>query len=202
MKKYLKALFDIFKNYHFYSIPILANEIIFNFRYNSIFNRFKYLNEDFSSDSIPCSYYLLKKIKKFMLKKNIKFSCDLGSGYGKILYYLGVLNNHKIDGVELDQEIYLESISLKNNNIRIYNENILEFDISNTKYDFFIINDPLKKTKDLIKMVLKIKKYYKSSYFVFINLNQEKLNFVSKNLIIRDSLIITKSRNILFCSIN
>jgi hypothetical protein len=202
MKKYLKALYDIFKNYHFYSIPLLVNEVIFNFRYNSAFNKFKYLNADLSSDSIPCSYFFLKKIKKFIIKNRIKFSCDLGSGYGKIIYYLGVLNNFKIDGVELENEIYLESAKLVNNNINIYNENILKFDLSNIKYDFFIINDPLKKKENLCELVLKIKKYYKNGYLVFINLNEEKLSFVLKNLKILDSLIITKSRNILFCSID
>jgi 2-polyprenyl-3-methyl-5-hydroxy-6-metoxy-1,4-benzoquinol methylase len=202
MKKYLKALYDIFKNYHFYSIPLLVNEVIFNFRYNSAFNKFKYLNGDLSSDSIPCSYFFLKKIKKFIIKNHIKFSCDLGSGYGKIIYYLGVLNNFKIDGVELENEIYRESAKLINNNINIYNENILKFDLSNIKYDFFIINDPLKKIENLSELVLKIKKYYKNGYLVFINLNEEKLSFVLKNLKILDSLIITKSRNILFCSID
>ena len=63
MKDYIKALFDIFKNYQIYSIPILINEAIFYIRYNSTFNKFKYLNSNFFSDSIPCSYFFLKKIK-------------------------------------------------------------------------------------------------------------------------------------------
>ena len=53
MFKYLKALFDIFKNYQLYSIPILSYELIFYFRYNNTFNKFKYLNSNFLSDSIP-----------------------------------------------------------------------------------------------------------------------------------------------------
>jgi uncharacterized protein YutD len=202
MQKYLKALYDIFKNYRLYSIPLLINEALFNFRYSSTFNKFKYLNGDSSSDSIPCSYFFLKKIKKFIIKNNINFSCDLGSGYGKIIYYLGVVNNFKIDGVELENEIYLESTNIINSNIRIYNEDILKFDLSNVKYDFFIINDPLKKVENLCELVLRIKQHYKTGYLVFINLNQEKLSFVLKNLKILDSLIITKSRNILFCSVN
>ena len=158
MKKYLKALFDIFKNYHFYSIPILINEVTFHTRYNSSFNKFKYLNSDFLSDSIPCSYFFLKKIKKFIINKNIRSSCDLGSGYGKIIYYLGVLNNFKIDGVELEKEIYLESTSLKNKNIKIFNEDILKFECSNSRYNLFIINDPLKKKKRFTKINSKDKK--------------------------------------------
>jgi len=202
MKKYLKALFDIFKNYHFYSIPILINEAIFYAKYNSSFNKFKYLSSDFLSDSIPCSYFFLKKIKKFIIKKNIISTCDLGSGYGKIIYYLGILNNFKIDGVELEKEIYLESASLKNKNIKIFNENILKFEYKTSRYKLFIMNDPLKKKKDLQKLILKIKKKNNKTYLIFINLNSKKISLVLKNLKILDSLIISKSRNILFCSIN
>jgi hypothetical protein len=201
MLKYLKALFDIFKNYRFYSILVLLNEAIYYQRYNNAFNKFKYLNSNFFSDSIPCSYFFLKKIRKFIIKNNIKFSCDLGSGYGKILYYLGVLNNYKIDGVELEKEIYIESLKLKNNNIKIFNENILNFNVSN-KYELFIINDPLKKEEDLNELIHNIKKNYNRIFLVFINLNQKKLSFVTQNLKIQESLIISKSRNILFCSID
>ena len=201
MLKYLKALFDIFKNYRFYSILVLLNEAIYYLRYNNAFNKFKYLNSNFFSDSIPCSYFFLKKIKKFIIKNNIKFSCDLGSGYGKILYYLGVLNNYKIDGVELEKEIYIESLKLKNNNIKIFNENILNFNVSN-KYELFIINDPLKKEEDLNELIHNIKKNYNRIFLVFINLNQKKLSFVIQNLKIQESFIISKSRNILFCSID
>jgi len=202
MKKYLKALFDIFKNYHFYSIPILIDEFIFYIRFNSSFNRFKYLRSDFLSDSIPCSYFFLKKIRKFIIKKNIRYSCDLGSGYGKIIYYLGILNNFKIDGVELEKEIYLESVSLKNKNIKIFNEDILMFECRKSRYNLFIMNDPLKKKEDLQKLILKIKNYNQKTYLIFINLNSKKISLVLKNLKILDSLIISKSRNILFCSIN
>tara|TARA_B110000238_G_scaffold82835_1_gene91199 strand:- start:5 stop:610 length:606 start_codon:yes stop_codon:yes gene_type:complete len=201
MQKYLKALFDIFKNYQFYSFLILLNEAIYYQRYNNAFNKFKYLNSNYFSDSIPCSYFFLKKIKKFIIKNNIKFSCDLGSGYGKILYYLGVLNDFKIDGVEFEKEIYLESVKLKNDNIQIFNKNILNFNTSN-KYQLLIINDPLKKNEDLNRLIQNIKKNYSKIFLIFINLNQKKLNYVIKDLKINESLIISKSRNILFCSID
>ena len=64
MQKYLKALFDIFRNYQFYSFLILLNEAIYYQRYNNAFNKFKYLNSNYFSDSIPCSYFFLKKNKK------------------------------------------------------------------------------------------------------------------------------------------
>ena len=200
MYKYLKAIYHIFKNYHLYSIPVLLNEILFYFKYNNAFNKFKYLNSNFLSDSIPCSYFFLKKIKKFTKTQKLNYICDLGSGYGKILYFFGNLNNYKIDGIELEKEIYLESSILKSNNIRIFNENILEFDLKNIQYDIFIMNDPLKMTDDLMKLIFKIKKLYKKTYFVIINVDKKKLEMVRNNLNIIDSLIISKNRNIIFCS--
>tara|TARA_B110000240_G_scaffold95308_1_gene108008 strand:- start:58 stop:666 length:609 start_codon:yes stop_codon:yes gene_type:complete len=199
MQKYLKAIFDICKNYHFYSIPVLLNEALFHLQYNTAVNKFKYLNDDFLSDSIPCSYFFLKKIKKFLIKRNINHLCDLGSGYGKVLYFFGNINNYKIDGIELDREIYLESALLKNNNITVYNENILNFDLSTKNYDLFIINDPLKKYDELLILITKIKKLYTKSYMVFINLDEKKIEIVKNNLRIVDSFIISRSRNIFFC---
>ena len=201
MQKYLKALFHIFKNYHFYSFPILFSEALFYLKHNSIVNKFKYLNDDFLSDSIPCPYYFLKKIKKFTIGKNIKYLCDLGSGYGKVLYFFGNLNNYQIDGVELNKEVYLDSTILNNDNIKIFNENILKFDLNNKKYDLFIMNDPLKKNEDLIELILKIKKFCKKSYLVFINLDEKKIESVNHNLRLIDSFVVSKNKNIFFCSV-
>ena len=112
------------------------------------------------------------------------------------------MNNLKIDGVELEKEIYLESIKLENNNTKIFNEDILKFKFSNIEYNLLIMNDPLKKLADLEKLILKIKKDYKKIYLIFINLNSKKLSLVYENLKVQDSLMISKSRNILFCAIN
>lgn len=200
MQKYLKAFFHIFKNYHFYSIPILLSEAIFYLKYNNTVNKFKYLNDDFLSDSIPCPYYFLKKIKSFAIKKNLNSFCDLGSGYGKVLYFFGSLNDYKIDGVEFDKEIYLNSTVLNNKNIEVFNANILELDFNNTKYDMFIMNDPLKKKEDLLQLILKIKKFSKKSYLVFINLDEKKIELINQNLKLIDSFVVSKNKSILFCS--
>ena len=198
--KIFKSFFHIFKNYHFYSIPILLSEAIFYLKYNNTVNKFKYLNDDFLSDSIPCPYYFLKKIKSFAIKKNLNSFCDLGSGYGKVLYFFGSLNDYKIDGVEFDKEIYLNSTVLNNKNIEVFNANILELDFNNTKYDMFIMNDPLKKKEDLLQLILKIKKFSKKSYLVFINLDEKKIELINHNLKLIDSFVVSKNKSILFCS--
>ena len=202
MFKYLKAIYHILKNYNFYVIPVLISEAKFYLKYNKAFNKFKYLNSEFLSDSIPCSHFFLIKIKKFIDKRNVSHLCDLGSGYGKILYFFGNLNDYKIDGVELEKEIYEHSKKLDNYNIKIFNEDILKFDLTNVQYDFFIINDPLKKTEDFLELILKIKNKYKKIFIIFININQEKIKCVNDNLKTVDSFIISHNTNLLFCEIN
>ena len=201
MKKYLLTLFYIFKNYHFYSFLILLSEALFYLKSNSVVNKFRYLNDDFLSDAIPCPHFFLKKIKKFIIQKKIKHLCDLGSGYGRVLYFFGNINKLQIDGVELNKEIYLDSIKLNSDYIKIFNENILKFNLNNKKYDLFIVNDPLRKNEDLLELILKIKKFCKKSYVICINLDKKKMESVNCNLNLIDSFIISKSRNILFYSV-
>ena len=57
---YLKAIFNLFKNYHIYALPILLNEIIFNLKHDKFFNKIKILNSNTLSDSIPCPYFFTK----------------------------------------------------------------------------------------------------------------------------------------------
>ena len=69
MLRNIRALCHIILNYHFFSIQIVAEEIYFNFKYDKNLNRFKYLKSNFLSDSIPCPFTFLKKIKSFIKKK-------------------------------------------------------------------------------------------------------------------------------------
>ena len=124
--------------------------------------------------------------------------CDLGSGYGKVLYFFGKINQHRIDGVELDSNIYQLSKSLENERINIFNENILEFNLNSKNYDLYILNDPLKQIDDLEKIIKKLKTVDRSCYFIFINLTPEKTNIVNSNLEVIESYIISKNKNIFF----
>lgn len=202
MFKYLRAISDIFKNYQLYIFQVLFYETIFFLIYKKRYNKFKYLNSDYFSDSIPCPYFFLKKIEDFIDKKNIDHLCDLGSGFGKILFYFGKVCKKKVDGVELDFEIYDSSLSLIEKNIRIFNEDILEFDLSKNRYGAFILNDPLKKEDDLLKLVLRIKREYKKVHLIFINLSLLKQNLILKELSIDFEFKASKNKNIFFCSLN
>ncbi len=202
MSKYFKSIIGIIKNYKFYVLTVILYEIIFSVLYNKKYNRFEYLNSNFFSDSIPIPFLFLKKIEIFIIKKNIKQLCDLGSGFGKILYYFGKIKKIKIDGIEVEKKIYDISVSLEDKDIKIYNEDILKFDLKKNSYETFILNDPLKKKDDLSKLISNIKKEYKSIYLIFINIDSSKQNLISDELNIIDKFIVSKSRNIFFCKLD
>ena len=199
MSKYLRAIFNIFKNYQFYSFQVLFYEFIFFIFYNHKFNRFKYLNSNFLSDSIPCPFLFLIKINKFISNNNVKHICDLGSGYGKILYFFGILKKLKIDGVEFDIEIFNSSYSLQNNNINIFNDDILKFDFEKKNYDLLIINDPLKDKEDFRKLILKIKMIKKDMFIIFINLDFKKKDIMFNSFKILDKFEPSNNKNIFYC---
>jgi hypothetical protein len=198
MIKYLNALLKILKNYKLYLFPILIMELIFFMKYNSKFNKFKNLNSNQSSDPIPCSFYVLRKIERFIIKNNIKTICDLGSGYGKIIYFLGFIKKFQIDGVELDNEIYKDTLFLKDTNINIFNENILNFKLENKKYDLLIINDPLKRIQDFDNLIKKIKTINYKVFIVMINISLDKIKIANDNLEIINNKFFSKNRNVLF----
>ena len=106
-----------------------------------------------------------------------------------------------IDGVELEKKIYDSSLNLKCNEIEIYNQDILKFNLITKKYELFIFNDPLKKSKDLLELILRVKKNYGSVYLVFINLDSYKQLIIQKNLVIMNHFIASKNKNIFFCKI-
>ena len=97
----------------------------------------------------------------------------------KYYFILVELKKYKIDGIELNKELYNRSSFLMNNNIKIYHQNILQTDYE--PYDLLIVNDPLKRLIDFIALVLKLGKLKKKS-FIFINLNTNKQKVLRKIL--------------------
>ena len=83
------------------------------------------------------------------LPNNLNSFCDLGSGIGVVVKYVAELTKYftTIHGVELSEERYQVSLklirSIKNKKrkkqIRIFNDNILSFDVSN--YDVLYISN-------------------------------------------------------------
>ena len=198
MKKYFKFITNTILNYQLYAILIIVYEIYFILKFNSKLNKFKYLDNNYLSDSIPCSFYILNKISNFVDKNNISSICDLGSGYGKILYYFGNIKNISIDGIEYDESIYNESKNLENENIKIYNNDIFNFKFEKKNYNLLILNDPLKNSNDLKKIIKKINLLNENLYVVFINLSYKKVEIIKNNFIILDEKKFSGTRNYFF----
>ena len=202
MTKYFFALIEIVKSYHFYSFLVLGYEIFFDIKYGTKFNKFNYYKNSLYTDPVPCSYYFIRKIDNFFQKNRIDKICDLGSGYGKMIFYFGKIKKKKIDGVELNKEIFDSTYFLCDENINIYNEDILKFELSKIDYQAFVINDPLKKDKDFNLLLSKLDRLNKKIFIVFININEIKQKEVKKKMNLVENLRISSSRGILFCSIN
>ena len=201
MFKNFTAMINIIINYKIYFVPVIFFEFFFFISHNKKYNRFKYLDSNFLSDSIPCPYFFLKKIEKYMLKKKINLICDLGSGYGKILYYLGKISKKKIHGVEIEKEIYHISQELTDDNIKLFNEDILKFRLDSVLYDAFILNDPLKNADDLLKLLLRIKSSYENVELILINLDLKKQIIIQKELNIIEKFEASNNKNIFFCNL-
>lgn len=199
INKYIKSLYHIFLNYKFYSFIILLSEFFFLVRFGSNFNKFKYLNSKILSDSIPCPYFFLNKIRNYISINNLLTICDLGSGYGKILFYFGKIHKYKIEGVEFIKEIYNESKVLTDKNISIINKNVLKIDLLKKNHDLYILNDPFKKAEDLKIIVKKFKMVKKRIHIIFINMTLEKYKIINRNLKIKKKYVISKNKNIFFC---
>ena len=199
MKKYFKFIISTILNYKFYAIPIVFYEIYFNLIFDRKLNKFKYFNDKYLSDSIPCSYYLLKKINNFISKNQIKYVCDIGSGYGKILYFIGNVSETYIDGIELEKSVFDESKKLESDKIKVYNKDIFSFRFDNKNYDLLIFNDPLKKPEDLSKILKNINNLSYNFFLIFINLSFDKKNIVKELFEIIYKEEFSDTRNYMIC---
>ena len=152
---------DLFFSYRKIIFQVLFYEIFFSLKYREFKPRIKIQNNNFITDTIPCIYYFLFNISKFIKKNNIQSVVDLGSGFGRIINFINNENKIKSIGIEIDKDVYRQSIQLKSEKVKIYNNDILKIDLSKFKSECFILNDPLKKEKNKKKLRNKIKKLKK-----------------------------------------
>ena len=103
----------------------------------------------------------------------------MGSGFGRVVNFLANNTNAKIIGFELDKKVFKKSFKLKNKKVTLFNKNILDLDFSKNQADYYIMIDPLKKEKDIIKLQRKIidaKKNKKKLYIIMVNINKKLIN--------------------------
>ena len=103
----------------------------------------------------------------------------MGSGFGRVVNFLANNTNAKIIGFELDKKVFKKSVKLKNKKVTLFNKNILDLDFSKNQADYYIMIDPLKKEKDIIKLQRKIidaNKNKKKLYIIMVNINKKLIN--------------------------
>ena len=184
-------IITILKKYKFSILKIVFYEIFF------ILRGFKGNKVDFSGSSdfnpnIPCPYYFLVKIKKFLINTNIKSFLDLGCGNGRVIYFFNNFFKIKYYGIEFIEKPYnfCKLLFAKNQNIQIKKDDFRNLNFLIDDIDCFFINEPLKNKKDFEFVISKIYEKYskinKIYYIVLINVSKNDLSFCS-NLNLVDS---------------
>ena len=201
MLKYINYIIKIILNYKAYSLNIIFYEIFFLLFYDKKYNIINLSKIKSATDPVPTSFYVLKLIESFINKNQIYNICDLGSGRGKILYYLGVIKKMNIDGIEIDNELYSQSLVLKNQNIEIKHANILDYDYLKKKYDLLIVNDPFQNKEDLQILLHKLETLKYENFIIFINIDIEKVKIIKNYTKILKFKKFSKSRNVYFTKI-
>jgi len=193
-----KNLLRILKNYRFSLVKIIFFELVYLIR-GFKGNKFAFSKNNMA-DNIPCPYYFLYKIKKFLINKNVKSFIDLGSGNGRVIYFFSKYLKINYLGIEYIDKQYKFSKNLfsKNINIEIKNENFMNLDFLNKEFDCFFLNEPLK-NKDNFKFVINniIKKYSNSDkkyYIILINMTNEDLKTFSNLNLVDSEIIYTKEQ--------
>ena len=149
-----------------------------------IFYRYKYSKSNHfykPPDTYPAPYYFIYKISKFIKKRKITGTVDLGCGSGRLTNFLSDQTKSKIYGYEIDNETYQIALKNKNNHVTIINKNIVDINFEALEAECFIFNGPLYKSEhrsDFEKLINKIheskKKLLKKYYIIGINLDEDK----------------------------
>ena len=187
-------IIKIIKKYKFSILKILFYEIFFILR-GFKGNKIDFVDSNDFSENVPCPYYFLFKIKKFLVNVKINSFLDLGCGSGRVIYFFNNYFKIKYHGIEFFEKPYnyCKLLFKKNQNIHIQNDDFRNLNFLNDEIDCFFINEPLKNKKDFEILINKIYEKYekinKNYYIILINVSKEDLAFCS-NLNLVDSEII------------
>lgn len=182
--KILNLLFIIL-SYRKYFLHILFFEFYYlvkGYKQSSV----NIINNNNFTDNIPCSYFFLHKIIKFLFNNHIKSLIDLGCGGGRSIYFFNKKLKIKYYGIEYHAPIFdsCKKLFQKYDNVKILNGDILSFNFLDLDNDCFFINDPLRKKDDFDRLISKITEKYEKNkkliYFILININENKRKIFNK----------------------
>ena len=105
MKK-INYFFNFIQSYKNLFFQVFFFEIFYSLRFKELIPLMKVHNHKTRTDTVPCIYYFLHEISKFLKKKDIKSIVDIGSGYGRVVNFITLKNNIKSHGIEYDKEVF------------------------------------------------------------------------------------------------
>ena len=171
-------ILNFFKSYHNIFLKVLWFEIYYSIIFKELIPNIKIQNNSKRTDTVPCIYYFLHEISKFIKEKEITSIVDIGSGYGRVVNFIGIMNKIKCYGIEYDKDVFQSALKIKNKNVKLYCGDALNFNLKKFKSKCFILVDPFKKAKDNKQFLSKIKKIYPNEvkYVVSVNYSQGKFS--------------------------
>ena len=194
---FVKNIITIIKKYKFSIYKILYYEFLFALK-GFKGNKIDFTDTNEFSGSIPCPYYFLVKIKKFLEQTKIESFLDLGSGSGRVIYFFNKYFNIKFYGIEVFDKPYNFSKTLfsKNSNIEILNEDFRNLNFLLKNVDCFFLNEPLKNKKDFKSLIDSIFQKYskigKKYYIILVNVTKDDLKAFSNLHLVDFEIINTR----------
>ena len=193
--------FNFFRSYHRIFFKVFWFEIFYSVVFKELLPKIKIQNNSKRTDTVPCIYYFLHEISKFIKEKEITSVVDIGSGYGRVVNFISKINKIRCYGIEYDEDVFRFASKIKNKNVKLYCGDAFNFNLKRFKSKCFILVDPFKKAKDNKQFISKIKKLYPKEVKYVISVNYSKGKFSNKLKTIH-SIIGGKERNLKIYKIN
>ena len=187
--------FNFIRSYHRIFLKVLFFEIFYSILFREFIPKIKVHNNSNRTDTVPCVYYFLHEISKFLRKNRIKSVVDIGSGYGRVVNFISSINRIKSYGIEYDKEVFKVANKFKKKNVNLYCGDVFNFDIKKFKSKCYILVDPFKKVNDRNKFLSKVKKIYPGEKKFIIAVNNYKSGFPNQFKLIY-SIIGSKTRTL------
>ena len=200
MKK-INYFFNFIRSYRNIFLQVFFFEILYSLRFGELIPLIKTHNNNLRTDTVPCIFFFLHEISKFIKKNKIKSIVDVGSGYGRVVNFLSTINKIKSHGIEYDKDVHLKALKIKKKGVSLYCGNIFNFKLNKFNSNCFILIDPFKKIKDRNKFLLRYKKILpkKDKYLITVNIYKGKL---IKNYNLIYSIYASKNRCLKIYKIN
>ena len=184
---------NFIRSYHRIFLKVLFFEIFYSIRFREFLPKIKVQNNSNRTDTVPCVYYFLHEISKFLEKNSVKSVVDIGSGYGRVVNFISSINKIKSYGIEYNKEVFKVASKFKKKNVNLYCGDVFNFDMKKFKSKCYILVDPFKKIEDRNKFLYKVKKIYPGEKKFIIAVNNYKGRFPNQFKLIY-SIIGSKTR--------